>query len=127
MFFSSHILSDAEALCDRVCLLVDGRLRMEAPLEDLLGERVEYWEVACEGLDAGALSGYQRHAVQGGLSFYRLADEPEVDRWVDAVRQAGGRVYRVAPQRMTLEDYFVAAVQAEGEADAPETTASDTP
>ena len=124
VFFSSHILSDAEALCDRVCLLVDGRLQMEAPLDDLLGERVEYWEVACEGLDAGALTEYQQHAVQGGLSFYKLADEPEVDRWVDAVRQAGGRVYRVAPHRVTLEEYFVAAVQAEGGAGAAETTAA---
>ncbi len=124
VFFSSHILSDAEALCDRVCLLVNGRLQMEAPLDDLLGERVEYWEVACEGVDAGDLSGYERHAVQGSLSFYKLADEAEVDRWVDAVREAGGRVYRVAPRRVTLEEYFVAAVQAGGEGGAAEATAA---
>ena len=125
VFFSSHILSDAEALCDRVGLLVGGRLQREATLDDLLDERVEYWQAACEGLDPGALTAYQPHAVQGDLNFYKLADEPEVDRWVDAVRQAGGRVYRVTPHRITLEDYFVATVQGEPEDAAPQAGAGE--
>lgn len=112
VFFSSHILSDAEELCDRVCILVDGRLEMEASVHDLLDERVEYWLAASEGVDATTLAGYEAHAVQGGLNFYKLPDEPAVDRWSDAVRAAGGRVYRVTPHRVTLEDYFVATVGA---------------
>jgi len=111
VFFSSHILSDAEALCDRVCLLVDGRLRLEATLDDLLDDKVEYWQAASEGLTAEALPAYTPVSVQGDLNFYKLPDEPAVDAWVDAVRQAGGRVYRVTPQRATLEDYFVETVK----------------
>ncbi len=111
VFFSSHILSDAEALCDRVCMLVDGKLHMEATLDDLLEEKVEYWQVASEGVEAGALPGYTPVSVQGDLSFFKLPDEPAVDLWVDAVRQAGGRIYRVTPQRATLEDYFLETVQ----------------
>jgi ABC-2 type transport system ATP-binding protein len=111
VFFSSHILSDAEALCDRVCLLVDGKLRLQASVDELLDERVEYWQAASEGLAADALPGYEAQTTQGDLTFYRLGTEDEVDRWVDAVRGAGGRVYRVTPQRATLEDYFVATVE----------------
>ena len=111
VFFSSHILSDAEALCDRVCMLVDGKLHMEATLDDLLEEKVEYWQVASEGVEAGALPGYTPVSVQGDLSFFKLPDEPAVDLWIDAVRQAGGRIYRVTPQRATLEDYFLETVQ----------------
>ncbi len=111
VFFSSHILSDAEALCDRVCMLVDGKLHMEATLDDLLEEKVEYWQVASEGVEPGALPGYTPVSVQGDLSFFKLPDEPAVDLWVDAVRQAGGRIYRVTPQRATLEDYFLETVQ----------------
>jgi len=111
VFFSSHILSDAEALCDRVCMLVDGKLHLEATLDDLLGEKVEYWQVASEGVEPGALPGYTPVSVQGDLSFFKLPDEPAVDLWVDAVRQAGGRIYRVTPQRATLEDYFLETVQ----------------
>ena len=66
---------------------------------------------ASEGLDSAALEGYEPHTVQGDLNFYKLPDEPAVDAWVDAVRQAGGRVYRVTPQRATLEDYFVETVK----------------
>jgi len=112
VFFSSHILSDAEALCDRVCLLVDGTLHMEATLDDLLNEKVEYWQTASEGVEPGALPGYTPVSVQGDLSFFKLPDEHAVDLWVDAVRQAGGRIYRVTPQRATLEDYFVETVKA---------------
>ena len=112
VFFSSHILSDAEALCDRVCLLVDGKLHLEATLDDLLDEEVEYWQTASEGVPPGALPDYTPVSVQGDLNFYKLSDELEVDAWVDAVRQAGGRVYRVTPQRSTLEDYFLETVEA---------------
>jgi ABC-2 type transport system ATP-binding protein len=110
VFFSSHILSDAEALCDRVGLLVGGQLRLEATLDDLLGERVDYWQAACEGLAPAALPGYTPRATQGNICFYHLDDDEAVDRWVDAVRKAGGSIYRVTPQRATLEDYFVATV-----------------
>jgi ABC-2 type transport system ATP-binding protein len=111
VFFSSHILSDAEALCDRVCLMVDGKLRFEAPVDDLLDERIEYWQAASEGIVPDALEGYEPVATQGDLNFYKLFDEDDVDRWVDAVRGAGGSVYRLTPQRATLEDYFVATVK----------------
>lgn len=39
VFFSSHILSDVEMICDRVGILVNGRLKEVGRLEELLGER----------------------------------------------------------------------------------------
>ncbi len=115
VFFSSHILADAEALCDRVGLLVNGKLRLEDTLGNLLEEKIEYWEAAVEGVAADAISGHEPVASQGDRHYFRLQDSAEVDRWTDAVRQAGGRVYRVAPYRVTLEDYFVATVKAESD------------
>lgn len=111
VFFSSHILADAEELCDRVCLLVDGRLRLEAPVHELLDGRVEYWQAVSEDVEPGSLTGFEPVTTQGDLSYYRLPDEDQVDRWVDAVRAAGGSVYRITPHRATLEDYFVATVK----------------
>lgn len=111
VFFSSHILADAEELCDRVCLLVDGKLRLEATVDELLEERVEYWQATSEGVEAGRLAGFEPISTQGDLCYFRLHDEADVDRWVDAVRAAGGSVYRLAPHRATLEDYFVATVK----------------
>ena len=113
VFFSSHILADAEALCDRVGLLVNGRMRLEDTLDNLLEEKIEYWEAAAEGVAHDALAGYELLKSQGERHYFRLRDSEEVDRWTDAVRKAGGSVYRVAPHRVTLEDYFVATVKAE--------------
>lgn len=111
VFFSSHILADAEALCDRVGLLFEGRIIRESAVDDLLEERVEHWDGACEGVAAEALPGFATRAVQGDRLYFRLLDEPHLQRWIDGVRDAGGRVVAVAPHRVTLEEYFVAAVK----------------
>ncbi|MFQ5743484.1 MAG: ABC transporter ATP-binding protein [Acidobacteriota bacterium] len=113
VFLSSHILSDAEALCDRVGLLVAGRVLKEGTLAGLLEEQVEYWEAACEGIDSPAIAGFRPHTTQGDHHYYRLDDQAQVESWVDGVRAAGGRIYRLMPHRVTLEDYFVAAVRAD--------------
>jgi ABC-2 type transport system ATP-binding protein len=107
IFFSSHILGDAEALCDRVGLLFNGRVLRESTVEDLLDEHVEYWEVACENLLPAQLPGYEPHANPGGRLYFRFDEDDRLDRWVDVVRRARGRVVLVAPHRRTLEEYFV--------------------
>ena len=42
VFFSSHVLSDAEALCSRVAILVGGRLAAEGSLSALLANREKF-------------------------------------------------------------------------------------
>jgi len=110
VFFSSHILADAEALCDRVGLLFDGRIVRDGPVDELLEERVRYWEAACEGIAREALSGFEARAEQGDRLYFRFRDEQHLERWIDVVRDAGGAVVLVSPHRVTLEEYFVSAV-----------------
>ncbi len=111
VFFSSHILADAEALCDRIGLLFDGRILSESPVQDLLEDRVRHWDTACEGIPGDALTGFDHRTRQGGRMSYRFDDAQRLDDWVDAVRAAGGRIVQVAPHRATLEEYFVATVR----------------
>ncbi len=111
VFLSSHILADAEALCDRVGLLFNGRILRESALQDLLEEKVRYWEAACEGLGPRRPAGFSAYAEQGDRSYFRFEDEEHLNRWIDVVRKAGGRVVLVAPHRVTLEEYFVDAVR----------------
>ena len=49
MFFSSHILSDAEALCSRVAVVAGGRLAAAGRLTDILAFEVRGWELVVIG------------------------------------------------------------------------------
>src|SRR5512143_225094 len=106
VFFSTHILSDAEALCDRVGVLRAGRLVRVGALGELLRLDVQHMEVFASGLDesAPALGGARRESV--GERLRLQVDERDLGRTLAAVEGAGGRILSVQPVRQTLEDYF---------------------
>src|SRR5262249_26296338 len=51
VFFSSHVLSDAEALCSRVAVLARGRLVATGRLTEMLAFRARGWELIISGVD----------------------------------------------------------------------------
>jgi ABC-2 type transport system ATP-binding protein len=106
VFFSTHILSDAEALCDRVGVLRAGRLVRAGALSELLRLDVEHMELFVSGVDENApgLAATRRERV--GERLRLQVDERDLGRTVTAVEAAGGRVLSVQPVRQTLEDYF---------------------
>jgi len=107
VFFSTHILSDAETLCDRVGVLRAGRLVRAGALGELLGLDVQHMEVFVSGLgeDAPALAPARRRERVGERLRLEV-DERDLGRTVAAVEAAGGRILSVQPVRQTLEDYF---------------------
>ncbi len=109
VFFSSHILSDVELLCDRVAIVVRGQLRGTGPVRGLLGDRVRYVEIAFGGAGELALDDEQPSA-EPGVRRARCAPE-RTDALLDAVRAAGGRVLSVNPVRESLEDILLSEVE----------------
>ncbi|MFI4944106.1 MAG: ATP-binding cassette domain-containing protein [Burkholderiales bacterium] len=107
VLFSTHILSDAETLCDRVAVLRGGRLLSVGPLGELLKLDVTHLELLVSGVGSGApgLETAQR-AEAVGDRLRLLVEEGSLGRVVTAVEAAGGRVLGVQPVRRTLEDYF---------------------
>jgi ABC-2 type transport system ATP-binding protein len=106
VFFSTHILSDAEALCDRVGVLRAGRLIRVGALGELLRLDVEHVEVIVSGIAPGAPSlGAVRHEVVGERLRLEV-EEAQLGRVITAIEAGGGRVLSVQPVRQTLEDYF---------------------
>lgn len=109
IFFSTHILSDAEALCDRVAVVHKGELRGIGVVNDLRSSATEKSEVIWEG--AGALP-----AVQGllseshvtGESVRAIVNSDALDRVLEELRRHKARLISVTPIRGTLEDYFLA-------------------
>lgn len=108
VLFSTHILSDAETLCDRVAVLRGGRLLKVGVLGELLNLDVTHLEVLVAGaaLSAPGLAGLGALEQVGDRLRLEIPDG-ELGRVVAAVEGAGGRVLSVQPIRQSLEDYFV--------------------
>ncbi len=108
VFFSTHILSDAEALCDRVAILHEGELRGVGTVADLTagskGKVELLWQGAAAMAAVAALGG-DCHAT--GETVRAVLSEEKLDAAIDALRRASGKLVSVTPVRSTLEDYFV--------------------
>jgi ABC-2 type transport system ATP-binding protein len=109
VFFSTHILPDVESLCDRVGVIVGGRLRDVGHIGDLLSPRVRAVEVAAlaPGGARQALAPGKLLSSDGDALTVSFADEQGADAAVRALLAAGGRVLSLTPHRETLEDFFV--------------------
>ncbi len=111
VFFSSHILSDVEMLCDRVCILRRGEVVVAGSLDELLAEGKRRSEVTVTGATealAGDLAGMvdASHRV-GDALVMEVAGEAAVKAVVEKVLAAGAHLRSVTPKRETLEDLFV--------------------
>ncbi len=108
VFFSTHILSDAEALCDRVAVLHQGELRGVGVVQDLLARfsgKVEIiWDGPAAVSDVQAL-GSACHCT--GASIRVVLQQEQLDAAIDAIRRGRGRLISVTPLRASLEDYFL--------------------
>jgi ABC-2 type transport system ATP-binding protein len=108
VFFSTHILPDVETLCDRVGVIIGGRLRDVGKLDALLSARVTGVEITFSGVGAaGPFPGASLLARDGDHVTWSFADEASADAAVRAVVLAGGRVSALTSHRETLEDFFM--------------------
>lgn len=117
VFFSSHILADAEALCSRVAVLARGRLVASGPLSEMLAFKATGLEVVADGLSPEAVAGLvpapaESRALGDGRFTLEYGEAASVARVAAAIEGAGGRVVSVAPVRETLEEFFVKHVAA---------------
>jgi ABC-2 type transport system ATP-binding protein len=107
VLFSTHILSDAETLCDRVAVLRSGRLLSVGALGELLRLDPTHLELLAAGIasDTPGLEAARRVDLVGDRLRLEV-EEGSLGQVVTAIESAGGRVLGVQPVRRTLEDYF---------------------
>jgi ABC-2 type transport system ATP-binding protein len=111
IFFSTHILSDAETICDRVAVLNKGELKGIGVVADLLREVNGEVEVVWSGAQAiPALSALGACCHATGDVVRALLPERSLDDALDALRKCQVRLTSVTPVRATLEDYFLARI-----------------
>ncbi len=111
VFFSTHILPDVEAICDRVALLSKGRLTDIGRLGDLLSNRVRAVEVTLSGLSAEQLESFKRERsarVQGdGQLIASFPTQDEANRFLTTSIASGAKVEAVNALRENLEELFM--------------------
>ncbi|MFN0085295.1 MAG: ATP-binding cassette domain-containing protein [Blastocatellia bacterium] len=115
VFFSSHILTDVEAMCDRVAIIHCGRLVECGRLSEILDTRCNEIEVVLTGLDEARLARLASFALEvrptPGGARVRLPGDRDLSRLLAIAHEAGGRLVSVSPVRETLEDLFVREVR----------------
>jgi len=115
VFFSTHILSDAEALCDRVAIIHQGELRGVGAVADLTSSVQGKVEVIWQGTQVPASMkalGAECHIT--GDTVRAVLDENQQDSAIDALRRERIRLIAITPVRTSLEEYFVAKLQGAG-------------
>jgi ABC-2 type transport system ATP-binding protein len=111
IFFSTHILSDAEMLCDRVAVLVSGKLQGVGAPGEIVSIAVEGMEILFEVAENRALpSDIAGHAAKTGARYRIEVPEGELYASLARLHDIGARILSVSPVRPTLEDYFLRLV-----------------
>jgi ABC-2 type transport system ATP-binding protein len=112
VFFSSHILSDVEALCDRAAILAKGKLLRCGTVQELTEEE-EAFEVIATGINESSFQQLSQilpfasswSLTPNGVHFV-LPDENQFSEAIKALHQFGGKVLSINPKRASLEDIF---------------------
>lgn len=118
VFFSTHILSDAEALCDRVAILNQGTLRGVGSVEELTAGMRGQVEIVWAGTSVPATLTSVTCRIAGDTVRAVMPSEQQ-DAALETLRREKLRLISVTPVRVSLEDYFMAQMsQQEPEAGA---------
>lgn len=113
VFLSSHLLSEIEQICDRIAIVIRGRVARVGTLAELL-ETQDRFVITARGIDALLFEGTKQNG------FIRITVPALRQRsTIEQIWLAGGEVIAVNPIRRTLEDLFVELAHTNGKKKAP--------
>jgi len=121
VFFSSHILADAETLCSRVAIVAGGRLAASGKLSDMLAFEVRGWELVISDATPEIVARVapvvrKTTDLSHGRYALELALDHPPERVMSDLNAVGARLVSINPIRDTLEDFFVRRVAEAGSA-----------
>jgi ABC-2 type transport system ATP-binding protein len=114
VLFSTHILSDAEMLCDRVGVIVGGKLRGVGAPGEIVGLKAQGMEILFELPAAGAnAAGIFAKSTKTGDRYRLQVSEAELFTALEQLRVAGAKILSVAQVKASLEEYFMNLIEAD--------------
>ena len=115
VFFSTHILSDAEALCDRVAVIHQGELRGVGHVAQLTSSVASKVELIWNGKAVpAAFSGLGAECHVVGETIRAVLPEAEQEAALEILRRERLRLISLTPVRSSLEEYYLQKVKAAG-------------
>lgn len=111
IFFSTHILHDVEMICDRVGIVMKGRLLASGRVDELVRQdHTQSVEIVCRQIKAEGnafIHSLATRVLQQGQQCLIVLPNPDaVDAVVGEIRRQGGRLLSVTPHKASLEDLF---------------------
>lgn len=118
VFINSHLLSELELVCDRVAILVKGKVAAQGTIAELTDHRRRY-EIEVEGGEAESLLAIAGEAglagrIEQGVLIVPTAEPATIQPLLDKLRARGRVIAAVRPVRPSLEDLFMEAVSSGG-------------
>ncbi|HLZ49350.1 MAG TPA: ABC transporter ATP-binding protein [Candidatus Acidoferrum sp.] len=114
VLFSTHILSDAEMLCDRVGVIVGGKLRGVGAPGEIVGMKAHGMEILFEAPeDSPGAAAIIAKAMKTGDRYRLQVAEEELYQALEQLRAAGAKILSVAQVKASLEDYFMHLIEAD--------------
>ena len=122
IIFSTHILSDVEAVCDRVGIIFKGRLKECGPLEDILQPQIKSYDISVKGLSTEIVNNLEGHALfllQRGDETFIQVEEEKVNELLPHLLEKGGKLISFSPRKETLENLYVRTSEDKDESHRP--------
>ena len=115
ILFSTHILPDAETLCDRVGVIAGGQLRGVGAPGSIVGVKSLGMEIVFELTGAGPqFESMRAKAAKSGSNYRMTANDAELYMVLAELREAGAKIISVTQIKPTLEDFFMELVGKDG-------------
>jgi ABC-2 type transport system ATP-binding protein len=121
VFLNSHLLGEAERLCDRVAILAAGCVVRQGTVDELTSEGRRY-EIRIEG-DLPAINAVHTviSTLGGAVGFDAAAGSTVItlqtsrpqflQPLIDELRRSAVSIEAIVPQRQSLEDFFIEVVR----------------
>ena len=107
IFFSTHIIPDVEMICDRVAIVVDGRVQAIGSVSELVSEEPTSYEATFVGAVPSDLrTPLEAQHLAGGASWVRVATENR-DSLIHELGDQEAKVISLDPVPTTLEDLLM--------------------
>lgn len=108
VFFSTHILADAETLCHRVAVLNKGELRGVSVVAELVSQNRSRFEVVWQGVAAiAAMQALANETHVAGELARAIVKENQLRAALDTLKNQSAQLISVNPVGGSLEEYFL--------------------